>query len=90
MRHIRIFSGDGVRLDLIAVLILIPATLNHNLLACVVFISEAVKVNEHPVFIGRDIDTVLIHEVEHYIPVLVKGIEIVPVTNDNLQLLSLM
>ena len=75
--------------DLIPGIVLIPATLNHNLLARVFFISETVKVNEHTVFIGRDIFVIIIHEVEHYISILVKSIEIVPVTNDNLQLLSL-
>ena len=90
MRHIGIFSGNGVRFDLIAVIILIPAAVNLYLTSGSVLVREAVKVNEHTVFVSRYIGTILIHKVKYDITFFIEGIEIIPVANNNLQFLPFM
>ena len=89
MRHVRELTCYGIRLHLIAMLVLIPAPLNQNLPAGSVLIAVSVQVHKHTVLVSRYIIAVLIHEVKDHVTVLVDGIEVIPVAYDNLQLLSL-
>ena len=89
MRHVRVLSGYGIRLHLIAMLVLIPAPLNQNFPASPVHIAVSVQVHKHTVLVCRYVIAVLIYEIKHHVTVLVYGIEVIPVAYDNLQLLSL-
>ena len=89
MWHVRILARNGVRLHLVALLVLIPAAVNDNPFPCPVFIGKTVQLHKHTVFIGRNIIPVFIHEVQHHVPFLVDGIEIIPVPYHQFQFLSL-
>ena len=89
MRHVRKLAGYGIRFHLIAMLVLIPTSLNQNLPAGPVIITVSVQVNKHTVLVSRYVVAVLIHEIKHHIAVLVDGIEVIPVAYDNLQFLPL-
>ena len=90
MRHIRILAGNCVRLHLVTLLILIPATVNDYPFSCPVFVGKTIQFHKHPVLVGRNIISIFIHEVQDYIPFLVNGIEIIPVPYHQFQLLSLL
>ena len=90
MRHVRELTRNGIRLHLIAGFILIPAPVNPDALSCMVGVGEAFKFNKHPVLIRRNRIAFTVNEVKHHIAILIKGIEIIPVANHNLQLSSLM
>lgn len=89
VRHIRIFPRNGVRLHLVAILVLIPAAVDAYQLSRAVFIAVTVQIHEHPVLVRGDIVALLVHEVQHYIAVLVYGVEVVPILYHDFQLLSL-
>ena len=89
MGHIGILPGHGVRLNLVAIFILIPTAFNLNEPFGSIFVRKSVQVHKHPVLVRRDIIAVLIHEVQHYISLLIYGIKVIPIPNDNLQFLSL-
>ena len=57
MGHVRVLTSDGVGFHLVAVFVLIPASLNEDFLLVAVEIAEAVEVNEHAVGIGGDVVT---------------------------------
>ncbi len=90
MGHIRKLTCYSVRLNLVSVLVLIPAAVNQYQLTHAVDIGEAVKVNEHLVLVGGYVASVLVHEVKHDLAVLVQSVEIVPVAYHKLQFLALM
>ena len=89
VRHIRIFPRNGVRFHLVAVLVLIPAAVDTYQLPCAVFVAVTVQVYEHPIFVSGDVITFFVHKIQHYVAVLVNGIEVVPISDDDFQLLSL-
>ena len=74
MRHIRIFPRNGVRFHLVAVLVLIPAAVDTYQLPCAVFVAVTVQVYEHPIFVCGNIVALLVHEIQHHVPVLVNGV----------------
>ena len=89
MGHIGKLSRNGVRLHLVTHLVLIPATVNPYLLPGSVRIAKAVQIDKHPVLVRRYVITLVIHKVQHHVPVLINGIEVIPVTDNYLQFSSL-
>lgn len=89
VRHIRIFPRNGVWFHHVAVLVLIPAAVDTYQFPCAVFIAVTVQVHEHPIFVCGNIVALLVHEIQHHVPVLVYGVEVVPIPDDYFQLLSL-
>ena len=89
VRHVRIFPRNGVRFHLVAVLVLIPAAVDMYQLSRAVLVAVTIQVHEHPVLVGGHIVALLVHEVQHHVPVLVYGVVVIPVPDDDFQLLSL-
>ena len=89
MGHIGILSRNGVRLHLVTQLIFIPAAVNPYLLSGSVCIAKTVQIHKHPVLVRRYVISLVIHEVQHDVPILVNSIEVIPVTNNYLQFSSL-
>ena len=89
MRHVGVFPRNGVRLHLVPVLVLIPAAVNAYQLSRAVLIAVTVQIHEHPVLVRGNIVALLVHEVQHHVPVLVYGVVVVPVPYHDFQLLSL-
>ena len=66
------------------------AVVDQYQLAEAVDIGEAVKVNKHPVLVGRYIVAIGVHEVQNHHPVFIYGVVVVPVAYHYLQPLPLM
>lgn len=89
VRHIRIFPRNGVRLHLVTVPVLVPAAVDTYQFSRAVLVAVTVQVHEHPVLVRGNIIAFLVHEVQHYIAVLVYGVEVVPILYHDFQLLSI-
>ncbi len=89
MGHIGKLSGHGIRHHLVSGIVLVPAAVNQYQLAEAVYIGESVKVNKHPVLVGRYVVAVAVHEVKHHRSVFIYGVVIVPVAYHYLQFLPL-
>ena len=71
MGHIAVLAGDGVRLHLIAVLVLVPTAGDDDFLLVAVEVAEAIQVNEHTVGIGGDVVALSVGEVKDNVAALV-------------------
>ena len=89
MRHVRIFTRDGIRLHHVALLILVPAAVDGYELARPVLVTEALQFHKHPVLVRGHVVAFLVHEVQHHVSFLIYGVEVVPVPDDDFQLLSI-
>ena len=89
MGHIGKLPGHGVRHHLVAGLVLVPAAVNQYQLAEAVYIGESVKVNKHPVLVGRYVVAVAVHEVKHHRSVFIYGVIVVPIAYHKFQPLPL-
>ena len=80
MGHVRKLPCDGVRLNNISLIILIPSLVNDNQVTVHVLIHESVQVHEHAIFIGGHIPAMLVKEVKDNLAVLIDSVIVRPIT----------
>ena len=86
MGHVGVLARDGVGLHFVAVLVLIPATIDAYLLLIAVEIGEAVQVDKHVVTVGGDIVAVAVDEVQYHVATLIQSLIVSPTAYDKTEL----
>ena len=89
MRHIRELTRNGVWLNDISIIILIPRLVDNYKIAVHVTVGKAVQVHKHAILIRRDVPAVIIKEFQNNFPIIVHSIVIHPIAGNQLQTLAI-